>query len=92
MSKSRARDRGYRYAIDQLVCHGAEKPLDLGQDLAAWLREQLPHVARRMKHRGNHRYLWAINRRLRRAIADLAVVDEAGDPVKYPKQLDQEAA
>lgn len=92
MSKIRSRDRGYRYAIDQLVKHGAEQPLDIGQDLGAWMREQLPRVARRLKHRGNHRYLWAISKHLRRAIRDLAIVDEDGDPVKYPKQLDQEAA
>lgn len=92
MSKIRARDRGYRYAIDQLVRHGADRPLDLGQDLGAWLRAELPRVARRVRHRGNHRYLWALDRKLRKAVAALAVVDECGDPVKYPKQLDQEAA
>lgn len=92
MSKIRARDRGYRYAIDQLVRHGADRPIDLGQDLGAWLRAELPKVARRVRHRGNHRYLWALDRKLRKAVAALAVVDECGDPVKYPKQLDQEAA
>jgi hypothetical protein len=92
MSKIRSRDRGYRYAIDQLVRHGAERPLDLGQDLGEWMRAALPRVARRVKHRGNHRYLWAIDKHLRKAIAALAIVDENGDPVKYPKQLDQEAA
>ena len=90
MSKIRARDRGYRYAIDQLVRHGAESPLDIGQDLGAWMRTQLPRVARRAKHRGNHRYLWAIDKRLRGAIARLAIVDDNGDRVAYPKQLDQE--
>lgn len=92
MTKIRARDRGYRYAIDQLVRHGAERPLNLGQDLAAWLSTELPRVARRVKHRGNHRYFWALSRTLRKAIAQLALVDAHGDPVKYPKQLDQEAA
>jgi hypothetical protein len=92
MSKIRARDRGYRYAIDQLVRHGADRPLDIGQDLGEWMRESLARVARRVKHRGNHRYFWAIDRRLRRDVAKLAIVDEHGDPVKYPKQLDQEAA
>lgn len=92
MTKIRARDRGYRYAVEQLVDHGAERPLDLGQDLGAWLTDQLPRVGRRVKHRGNHRYLWALNKHLRKAIAALALVDAAGDPVKYPKQLDQEAA
>lgn len=94
MSKIRSRDRGYRYAIDQLVRHGANRPLDLGQDLGAWLAAELPRVARRVKHRGNHRYLWALDKRLRKGVAALAIVDEHGDPVKYPKQLDaeQEAA
>jgi hypothetical protein len=92
MSKIRTRDRGYRYAIDQLVRHGAERPLDIGIDLAAWMRVSLHVVARRVKHRGNHRYFWALDRRLRKAVAALAIVDENGDPVKYPKQLDQEAA
>jgi hypothetical protein len=91
MSKIRARERGYRYAIDQLVAHGAEKPLDLGQDLTAWLADQLPIVGRRVRHRGNHRYLWAINKRLRKDIAKLAIVGEDGEPLAYPKKLDDEA-
>jgi len=90
MSKIRARDRGYRYAVDQLVAHGAERPFDIGQDLAAWLTTQLPLVGRRVRHRGNHRYLWAINKRLRRDIAKLAIVDEDGEPIAYPKKLDDE--
>ena len=65
---------------DQLVRQGAERPLDLGQDLDTWLRDALSRVARRVKHRGNHRYLWALDRRLRRAITALALVDESGDP------------
>lgn len=92
MSKIRSRDRGYRYAIDQLVRHGAERPLDLGQDLDAWMREALTRIARRVKHRGNHRYLWAISKHLRKEIAKLALLDEDGDPVAYPKQLDPEQA
>lgn len=91
MTKIRTRDRGYRYAIEQLVAHGAERPLDLGQDLGAWMTEQLRRVGRRIKHKGNHRYLWAIDKHLRRGIAKLALVDENGDVVKYPKALDPEA-
>lgn len=90
MSKIRARDRGFRYAIDQLVQHGAERPLDIGQDLGEWLKATLPRVCRRMKHRGNHRYLWALDRRLRRDVAKLALLDEHGAPVSYPKRIDDE--
>jgi hypothetical protein len=91
MTKIRTRDRGYRYAIEQLVAHGADRPLDLGQDLGVWMKEQLRRIGRRIKHRGNHRYLWAIDKHLRRDIAKLALVDENGDPVKYPKAIDLEA-
>jgi hypothetical protein len=90
LPKIRSRDRGYRYAIDQLVQHGADPPRAHDQDLGAWLREALSRVARRLKHRGNHRYLWALNKHLRSAVTELALVDKNGDPVKYPKQLDQE--
>jgi hypothetical protein len=91
MAKIRARDRGHRYAVDQLVRHGADRPGG-DADLDAWLRSTLPRVARRVKHRGNHRYLWALDRRLRRAVAALALLDDDGDPVGYPKQADPEAA
>lgn len=91
MSKIRSRDRGYRYAIDQLVRHGADRPLDLGQDLGTWLGEALAQVGRRAKHRGNHRYLWALDRHLRRDVAKLAIVDEHGEPIAYPKHVDDEA-
>jgi len=92
MSKIRARERGYRYAIDQLVAHGAERPSDIGQDLGAWMQNALAHIARRVRHRGNHRYLWALNRRLRREVAKLAIVDANGEPIAYPKKIDAEAA
>lgn len=91
MTKIRTRDRGYRYAVEQLVVHGAERPLDIGQDLGTWMHEQLRRIGRRIKHGGNHRYLWAIDKHLRRDIAKLALVDENGDLVKYPKALDPEA-
>jgi len=92
MTKIRALDRGYRYAIDQLVQHGAERPLSTTQNLDVWLRDTLPRVARRVKHRGNHRYLWALTKKLRNAISALAHVDKNGNPVKYPKEIDQETS
>lgn len=92
MSKIRSRDRGYRYAIDQLVAHGAKRPLDIGQKLDEWLDTELSRITRRVKHRGNHRYLWALDRHLRRDIAKLALLDANGDRVAYPKHVDKEAA
>jgi hypothetical protein len=96
MSKIRSRDRGYRYAIAQLVAAGAERPLDLGQDLGAWMSGELERIGRRVAHKGNHRFLWALNKKLRKQIAALAhtITDEDGATVRapYPKTLDAEAA
>lgn len=96
MSKIRKRERGYRYAIEQLVAAGAERPLDLGQDLGAWMRNELRRIARPVSHKGNHRYLWAIDKRLRKQIAALAhstTTDEGKTVITpYPKTLDMEAA
>lgn len=90
-NKIRKRERGYRYAIDQLVAAGAERPLDLGQNLELWLVDSLRAIGRRVKHHGNHRYLWALDKRLRRSIASLALVDVDGNAVPYPKRLDEAA-
>lgn len=76
--KVRARERGWAYAVEQLVAHGAPAPRD-GEDLGAWLRGALALVTRTMRHPGNHRYAWALTRRHRRLFA-------APDPASYPKR------
>lgn len=73
ISKIRARECGWRYAVAQLVAAGAQEP---GADLRAWLTTELPRVTRTARHPGNHRYVWALDRRLRRHVS-------AGLP--YPK-------
>lgn len=78
MSKIRRREVGHRYAIAKLVAAGAPPPLP-GADLAAWMRASISAVCRRVRHGGNHRYLWAIDRRLAREVSKLA----SGEP--YPK-------
>lgn len=64
-SKIRNGERGWRYAVDQLVAHGAPEPRG---DLHAWLREVVPAVTRAMRHHGNHRYAFALSRAARRAL------------------------
>lgn len=59
LSKIRSGERGWRYATEQLVTHGARAPLD-GEDPRAWLDEVLPTVTRAQRHHGNHRYLWGL--------------------------------
>jgi hypothetical protein len=76
LAKIRARDRGWEYAARLLVEQGAEAP---GEDTAAWLRAWLPRLTRPLDHPGNHRYLFALDRRVRRTLP-------ASDP--YPKAVD----
>ncbi len=77
--KIRRQERGWRYAVEQLVSAGARKPRG---DLGAWLRRELGRIARRVRHQGNHKYAWALDRRLRASMAA-----PAGG---YPKRVDDE--
>ena len=77
-SKIRKRERGWAYAVEQLVAAGAEEPCD-STDLAAWLRLELTRVTRRLRHPGNHKYAWGLSRKVRRALPDSGA---------YPKALD----
>ena len=68
LQKVRGRERGWRYVVDQLVAAGAPAPTD--DDLAGWLRAVLAAHTRRLRHGGNHRYLFALNRAARAALPD----------------------
>ena len=74
LSKIRARERGWRYGVEQLVAAGAPAPTG---DLAAWLRAVLPRVTRAVRHHGNHRYLMPVSATARRCLA--------GCSLPYPK-------
>lgn len=63
LAKVRAKDRGWRYVVDQLVAYGAPEPRG---ELRSWLADVVGTVTRRVKHPGNHKYVWAIDRRLRK--------------------------
>jgi hypothetical protein len=76
--KVRAAERGLRYSVLQLVECGAEPPLSLEPEyLRAWLREWKASLCRAVRHQGNHRYAWPLNRRVR-----------LPPGLPYPKQLD----
>lgn len=84
LSKIRARDRGWKYAVDQLVSAGAAP---LRGDPVAWLKSELPRICRRMRHRGNHRYLWPLDRAGRKSLP--AHLAQRGVVVlPYPRQID----
>ncbi len=67
-AKLRAADRGHAGAAAQLVAAGAEPPprsVDGSADpeaLRAWADVWIPRVCVPMRHRGNHRYLHALQR------------------------------
>lgn len=63
LAKVRAKDRGWRYVVDQLVAYGAPEPQG---DLRPWLARVVETVTRRVKHPGNHKYVWALDRRVRK--------------------------
>lgn len=62
--------RGWRPCAAQLVAHGAEPLPDIVPDAErrAWLERWLPRLTRPMRHPGNHRYAWIVDRRHRRAL------------------------
>lgn len=60
-------ERGDGRAVAQLVKWGATPPAP-DQDVLAWLRAWRPRLCTKMRHQGNHRYLWALDKRHRRAI------------------------
>lgn len=63
LQKIRSGDRGFGYAVEQLERAGAAPaPADLAA-LGDWLRVELPRVTRVVRHPGNHRYAWPLDRR-----------------------------
>jgi hypothetical protein len=65
-AKIRRRDVGWRYAAALLEVHGAAPLGD--EDGATWLRRWVPRLTRPLRHGGNHRYAFALDRRLRRPL------------------------
>lgn len=63
LSKLRSRDRGWRYVVELLVRHGAPAPAG---DWRGWVAMAVGLVTRSHRHPGNHRYVFVLDRRLRR--------------------------
>ena len=67
IAKIRGREQGWRYASEQLVRAGAAS-LGEADDARAWLAEWLPRLTRTARHPGKHRYLFGLDRAVRRAL------------------------
>ena len=85
-SKVRSADRGHSYAVAQLVAAGAEPPASTAPGaLRAWADRWIPCVTAPMRHPGNHRYLFGLDRRVltaraRRAARPYPKLDLFGHP------------
>lgn len=79
VSKVRSRERGWRYAVDQLVAAGAPEPETTG-DLRLWLRTALATATRPLKHGGNHRYLLGLSRSVKRRLPASLPYPKIGAP------------
>lgn len=80
ISKIRAGERGWRYAAAALERQGAE-PLAAAEQGRPWLATWLPRLTRPVRHPGNHRYVWALDRRLRRALGTSAPYPKLATPL-----------
>lgn len=88
MSKLRSAERGWEREVERLIEAGAPAPharLTTWRDRRDWMWAAIAATCRRVHHGGNHRYLWALDRRLRRDVAKLATG-------AYPKTVDEAAA
>lgn len=93
ISKIRSAERGWERDVQVLVGAGANHVTELVaggtkgdpryQARRDWVWHAISQVCRRVPHQGNHRYLWAIDKKLRREVAKLATGE------KYPKQVDE---
>lgn len=72
ISKIRNSDKGWLYASAILMRYGADKP---NGDLAAWLAHWIPLLTRPLKHPGNHKYAWSLDRAVK-----------LPDSLPYPKR------
>src|SRR6266576_1562330 len=84
LSKARNGERNGLTAVRQLEAHGAT-PLQAGQHTAEWLAGALSELgANKQQHAGQHRYLFALDRRVRLGYG----LTRRADPSAYPKAVD----
>ena len=63
--KIRAGERGWRYAASQLESFGSRPVPTNEDDRSQWRAESLALVTTRIRHKGNHKYAWALNRAIK---------------------------
>jgi hypothetical protein len=68
LAKVRAQHRGHGPVEDLLACFGAE-PRRAGECPSAWLDRVLPEVTTKVRHPGNHKYVWGLSKRVKRHLS-----------------------
>lgn len=66
VAKVRGREQGWRYVVAGLVERYGVAPPANDDNLRPWIDALLPTLTRNARHPGNHKYVWAIDRRVRR--------------------------
>lgn len=84
-TKIRNREQGWVYASRQLVRYGAA-PLGENENAKAWMESWKRALIREVKHPGNHKYIWAVDKRVRKHL-EKRVADGLLKPQPYPKRL-----
>lgn len=69
LTKIRNRRKGHRYAAAILESHGAE-PLQDDEDARAWVARWVAALTRPLRHPGNFKYAWSLDKRARRHMPD----------------------
>jgi hypothetical protein len=77
--KIRKGERGWRYAAAQLEAFGAAPVPANCEDRSIWLSTAMQSFTTRLRHKGNHKYAWPLDKAIRRQL-----------PMRrpYPKVLD----
>lgn len=83
LAKIRKRDQGWYYSAQHLVRAGADRMRD-ADDPVAWLERWLPRLTRSVRHPGQHRYAWALEKGARRHLIT-ALARRKLKPLAFPK-------
>jgi hypothetical protein len=88
IAKVKSQDRGHEYVERRLVAFGA-RMIEWGENPSDWLAEALETIGvRRIKHRGNHRYAFALGTPAeRRSVFRMIPIERRA----YPKTVDKAA-
>ena len=79
--KIRAGERGWRYVAAQLEEFGAGlAPFD-PDHRTQWLADALNQLTTRIRHRGNHKYAWALDKHMRKQLPESLPFPKALDPL-----------